>query len=301
MARPIKEGLDYFPLDVDIDQDDKLIVPIGKHGTLGFGIVIRLMMAIYKNGYFYFWGEKEQYAFANRVSVDINTINEVVNECLKWGFFHQDTFDKHGVLTSRGFQNRYIGGSKRRKSITFIKEYTLIDLNDAAQKVIWPITLINVDGNLVNVYKNPGNCSAETPQREREIERENESKKNTKDISAEISDFRSRYSPELLKKIDNYLQFIAETRKSKKISESVVHKIMTYFAKYSPVRVEYAILTHMATESKRSAKEEYTFGIVKNSTEEEATKKLQVGIGKSAQKRTGSWDREAYLASLEDE
>ena len=24
MARPIKEGLEYFPLDCDIDQDDKI-------------------------------------------------------------------------------------------------------------------------------------------------------------------------------------------------------------------------------------------------------------------------------------
>ena len=43
MARPIKSGLDYFPLDVDIDQDDKVAIIEAEHGMLGFGIVIKLL------------------------------------------------------------------------------------------------------------------------------------------------------------------------------------------------------------------------------------------------------------------
>ena len=33
MARPLKEGLDYFPLDVDVDQDDKVAIIEGMHGV----------------------------------------------------------------------------------------------------------------------------------------------------------------------------------------------------------------------------------------------------------------------------
>ncbi len=269
MARPFKEGLEYFPLDVDIDQDDKLVVPIGKFGTFGFGIIIRLMMAIYKNGYFYGWSEKEQYAFANRINVDINNINEVINECIKWGFFNHELFEKYQILSSSGFQKRFIEASKRRKGITFVKKYSVIDLEEAAKKSSCSITLVNADNNGINVCNNNENIDNNDTKRKR-----NRKGERNEDISAEISDFRSRYSQDMLMTIDEYLAFIAETRRGKKISDSIVHKALAYFSKYTSNQVEYAILAHMTTESKRSAPENYTFGIVRNSTEEEAVRRL---------------------------
>ena len=44
MARPQKKGLDYFPLDVDIDQDDKIALIEAKHGAIGFAVIIKLLM-----------------------------------------------------------------------------------------------------------------------------------------------------------------------------------------------------------------------------------------------------------------
>ncbi|MCE5168507.1 DUF4373 domain-containing protein [Paenibacillus profundus] len=160
MARPAKEGLDYFPLDVDFDQDDKLIVPLGKFGMQGLGIIIRLMSEIYKNGYFYPWGLREQYLFSNRVNVDINLINDVVNECAAWGFFNKDLLSSQQVLTSSGFQKRYLEAAKRRKFITFIQEYLLLDPVVAQTQVNSPIKVVNADGKEVNVYINPDKCNA---------------------------------------------------------------------------------------------------------------------------------------------
>ena len=48
MARPIKTGLDYFPMDVDTDEKFELIE--AKHEIVGFGIVIKLFQRIYKSG-----------------------------------------------------------------------------------------------------------------------------------------------------------------------------------------------------------------------------------------------------------
>jgi hypothetical protein len=167
MARPQKEGLDYFPLDLDIVQDDKLLVPIGKYGMMGFGLIIRLMMEIYKNGYFYRWGEKEQYVFANRINVDINLVNEVVNECVKWEFFHRNSLDTYGILTSNGFQKRYIEAAKRRKEITMIDDHVLADLQHLSNKHNITIVVVSADGKPVNVYKNEDKVNiapTETPQ-----------------------------------------------------------------------------------------------------------------------------------------
>ena len=63
MARPKKDGLEYFPLDTDMDQDDKVRLIEAEHGILGFGILVKLFMN-HKEGYYYEWGEMQQLLFA---------------------------------------------------------------------------------------------------------------------------------------------------------------------------------------------------------------------------------------------
>lgn len=132
MARPPKDGLDYFPLDVNMDQDDKVIVIFAKYGIEGFGILIKLLMEIYKNGYSYQWTEKEQLIFSSRVSVDINKVNELVNDCIKWGFFNKEIYESHQVLTSKGIQNRYLLATSRRVNVDINEDIKLVsvDIND---------------------------------------------------------------------------------------------------------------------------------------------------------------------------
>lgn len=144
MARPLKEGLDYFPLDVDVDQDDKVAIIEGMHGVVGFGIVIKLLMHIYKNSYYYRWTEKQQILFARRVNVNIDEVNAVVNDCVKWGMFDEDLFNAYQILTSRGVQKRYFEITKRRQQVEVIEEYLLIEDSD-----------INTYTNLVYVNIKP--------------------------------------------------------------------------------------------------------------------------------------------------
>lgn len=96
-----------------------------------------------------------------------------------------------------------------------------------------------------------------------------------KNISTEIDNFLSRYSQEQRLELDKYLLFIGDTRKSKKLADNIVLKIYQYFDKFTPIRVEYAIKTHMGSIQHSKAKEEYTFGIARNTSAEEAARKLQ--------------------------
>ena len=52
MARPRKEGLDYFSLDVDFFEDVKIRVLKGGLGNDGVLTYIYLLTKIYKNGYY---------------------------------------------------------------------------------------------------------------------------------------------------------------------------------------------------------------------------------------------------------
>lgn len=126
MARPQKEGLDYFPLDVDIDQDDKIALIEARYGIVGFGVVIRLFMKVYKRSYFYEWTEKEQLLFSRRVNVDIKVINEIIKDCLKWEIFDKSMYEKHRVLTSRGIQRRYLKAADRRQSVQIRSAHILL-------------------------------------------------------------------------------------------------------------------------------------------------------------------------------
>ena len=144
MARPVKEGLEYFPLDCDIDQDDKVALIEAQHGIKGFGVVIKLLMKIYKNGYFYEWTEKEQLLFSKRVNVDINEVNVIINDLIKWNFFNEELFRSKKILTSNGIQKRYLAAVGRRQKVKILKEYLLLDDET-----------INVYKNLVIVDINP--------------------------------------------------------------------------------------------------------------------------------------------------
>lgn len=144
MARPLKQGLDYFSLDVDIDQDDKVQLVEALHGIQGFGILIKLLMRIYREGYYYKWTEMEQILFSKRVNVDIKPINEVVNDCIKYGIFDNNLFEHHQILTSKGIQKRYFEASSRRKNIDLIDEFLLINVKND----------VNANKNGVNVNNN---------------------------------------------------------------------------------------------------------------------------------------------------
>lgn len=155
MARPQKEGLEYFPLDVDMDQDDKVALIEAQYGLVGFGVVIKLLMKIYKHGYFYEWTEKQQLLFSKRVNADINSINVIINDCIKWELFDKKVFETYKILTSRGIQKRYLKAVDRRQKVKIYKEYLLLDNEtiNAYKNLI--IVDINSNNEVVNANINP--------------------------------------------------------------------------------------------------------------------------------------------------
>lgn len=125
MARPLKQGVDYFPLDVHLDDKFKFIQI--KYGLEGFAIIIKLLQQIYSCGYWYQWGEDEQLIFKNENHVSCETLNGVMSEALKREIFSQEMLDKYQILTSSGIQKRYKEIVRRRKDIKIITEYLVID------------------------------------------------------------------------------------------------------------------------------------------------------------------------------
>ena len=179
MARPQSEGLDYFPLDVDMDSDDKIEYIEAKYGLVAFGIIVKLMMSIYRQGYYMMWTERQQYVFSKRVNVDINTLSTVVNVCINEGLFCKELYEKYKILTSHGVQTRYLRAVERRRGIRMIREYSLITEDDGIKEGLITYqnlqktdnadnnadsTVVNADNNLMPNDVCVGNMSAEMPQ-----------------------------------------------------------------------------------------------------------------------------------------
>ncbi len=148
MARPQKEGLDYFPLDVEMDDKVKLID--AKFGVTGFGILVKVWQIIYDNGYYIKWTEKELLLYKNRINADINLINDVINECLKWGIFNQDMYDKYLILTSSGVQKRFFEATNRRQEVSLTSAYILASLPEKYKPKIKELPIVNVNNNSKN-------------------------------------------------------------------------------------------------------------------------------------------------------
>jgi len=132
MARPIKKGLDYFPLDVDFFTDDKVEVVVGIHGLKAENIILRLYSKIYKeNGFWYSWGSEEQVLLSKRGNIALGLLGEIVAGCIKRGLFDETVFNRFGVLTSVGIQKRYfeiLRSSKRKVLLSEVeREYLLIN------------------------------------------------------------------------------------------------------------------------------------------------------------------------------
>lgn len=140
MARPIKQGLDYFPLDVTTDDKFELIE--AKHGLVGFAIIIKLFQRIYKEGYYLKWSEEFALIFKKSINVDINLLNVVINDAIAYNIFDKYCFNKHKIITSSGIQKRYFAACERRTSVEIIKKYIIADING-----------VNVNNNGVNDSK----------------------------------------------------------------------------------------------------------------------------------------------------
>lgn len=175
MARPPKTGLEYFPLDVDIAEDEKILYLESETGLEGFAVYVKLLATIYRSGYYIMWTETQLGIYSRRFFVDKNTLSAVVSVCNNIGLFDKNLFEKYRILTSHGIQTRYLLASERRSSVSMIEEFCLLDSEQTAKnkkiKLIPAPKQVFVDKNalsaVVSVYNNSpdaGVMSAETTQ-----------------------------------------------------------------------------------------------------------------------------------------
>ena len=132
MARPKKQGIDYFPLDVDFFSNVKIRKIARACGSQSTSILICLLCNIYKdNGYYILWDEDLPFVIADSVGVSEGAVKEVILKAIQVGFFDKDIYEKHKVLTSYGIQSRFKSAVYKREEIEYIVEYLVSDIQNS--------------------------------------------------------------------------------------------------------------------------------------------------------------------------
>lgn len=158
MARPLKNGLDYYPLNVDFFSDIKVRRLLKAGGSQSISILIALLGNIYRDeGYYMRWDNDMPFLIADLVGVTEGAVMETVNKAVLIGFFHAGLFERYKILTSKGIQARYLEAVSRRRQVFLIKNYLLLDVNVynnvVLDEVIDSDNGVNVDNNSVNVCR----------------------------------------------------------------------------------------------------------------------------------------------------
>jgi len=167
LARPLKDGVDYFPFDVALDEKFDLIE--AEFGLTGFAVVVKLYQRVYARGYYCEWTNEVALLFGKSIGLGGNAVSEIVSAAVKRGIFDKDKFDKYQILTSHGIQSRYFEAVSRRKCVNVNRAYLLIDVSKIIP--IARISWVNDCNNPENERDNPQSKGKESKGKKSRVDR----------------------------------------------------------------------------------------------------------------------------------
>lgn len=131
MARPTKQGLDYFSLDVGFFGDKNIRILKARYRSDGIAVYVKLLCDVYKEGYYLPVECWEDYMFviADEIGATIDKVEQIITFLQSRAMvriFEKDELtglDVDAVITSHGIQKRYAAAmkSRRKKGVDEIK------------------------------------------------------------------------------------------------------------------------------------------------------------------------------------
>ena len=177
MARPLKEGLSYFPLDTDLFDDDKLFDISNEFGPLGEVIYLRILCLIYKNGYYYEFGSMDKLcamlikSIGNRWTRGKQSVEQVILQLAECNLLSSELV-RSGVLTSVGVQRRYLKVTERRRIHTE-KYWLLNDFQNEESGEAWESApknrVIATETKVIATKTQVNVCNNDTKEKKRKI------------------------------------------------------------------------------------------------------------------------------------
>ena len=114
MARPVKNGLRYFPLDTALFGSRKIQRLLKEHGSIGFATYMVVLCEIYgKRGYYVPYTADFCFDVGFWLEQNEKTIDGIIRFCVKIRLFDAGLLHREGILTSAGVQRRFCEIFKR--------------------------------------------------------------------------------------------------------------------------------------------------------------------------------------------
>jgi len=140
MARPTKEGLDYFSFDVDFFDNKKVRKIMRAYGPQSALILTCLLCNIYhKKGYYTLVDEDLSFDIADKIGVSEGAVKDTIAKAVQVNFFDQYQFENNKVLTSPEILARYRAGVTKRENVVIREEFTVYSginqVNDTGNEV----------------------------------------------------------------------------------------------------------------------------------------------------------------------
>ena len=138
MARPLKKGLDYFPLDVDLIHDIKIRKIMRACGAQSIAVLVDLLGSIYGDeGYYMQWDDDSCFLVADDVGTSEAAVQEIVAKAVQVGFFDSGMYDDQSILTSKGIQERYRMAAKKKKDSSIDPKFQLPKIVSSADNLVY--------------------------------------------------------------------------------------------------------------------------------------------------------------------
>ncbi len=174
MARPIKKGLSYFPLDTDFFRDKKIKTLKGRFGVDGITLYLYILCEIYRESGYYLKVDED---FVDIAADDLNfspeKIGQIMNFFLERSLFDDTLFMADKVLTSHGIQMRFQEAVKKRRQFVDVDEQFWVLNENETQGFIRFANFEGLHGNNKGLHgKNPD----KSPKKDTKKSKENEIK-----------------------------------------------------------------------------------------------------------------------------
>lgn len=178
MARPQKQGLDYFPLDVDFLSDKKIKILKSRYGSDGVMVYIYLLCEMYKNGYCILMDEDYEYVIKDDLGLKDTVVSQVMQFLFSRSLLTEIVAGSDTYITSRAVQKRFQEAIKQRKK-PFVVDSNLWLLDEEETLSCIKVTLnnslseINTDKSEINGSLSEINTTKESKVKESKVNKSN--------------------------------------------------------------------------------------------------------------------------------
>jgi hypothetical protein len=108
VARPIKDGMDYFPHDTDASSDEKIEALLMLYGTKGYTFYFILLERIYRTQDFELdiSDEETVQILSRKMTISTEEFYQILTSAIKHKCFDKEMYENKRILTSNGIKKR---------------------------------------------------------------------------------------------------------------------------------------------------------------------------------------------------